>query len=80
MFVNFGYGLNLFYSEKKNWAWHTTGQCPLQLWLLRHNPSCYVMLYIIEQITIFLKDFARVLHRQTVLIIENHGMYTKCGT
>ena len=24
-------GLNIFYSEEKDWAWHTTRQCPLQV-------------------------------------------------
>ena len=24
------FSLNIFYSEEKDWAWHTTRQCPLQ--------------------------------------------------
>ena len=24
-------GLNIFYSEEKDWAWHTTQQCPCMI-------------------------------------------------
>ena len=41
------FGLNIFYSEEKDWAWHTTRQCPLQRKYLQLHDclhSCYLFL------------------------------------
>ena len=38
-------GLNIFYSEEKDWARHTTRQCPLQRKYLQKNLITHTHMY-----------------------------------